>query len=259
MPPRIMTSILATFVLGACTLQAEPSATMPAPASPELTTQAEDGVTVFGTSYFADLTTDAPLIVLFHQGGSNGRAEYAPLIPWLNAEGYRAIAWDLRAGGDWHGGENRTALAMLPKEAQTYCEAYADMEAALDASLARAGADTAIVWGSSFSATLVFQLAAAHPSRISHVISASPASGPPMGECQPTQWLDELQAPALIFRPGSEMMSESVQQQKRDFEAYGLTVHVIENGVHGSSMFVDARTEADMSDARQIVIDWLSQ
>lgn len=259
MRPRIVTAILATVMLGACTLQGEPPTLAPGAANHELTTQAEDGVTVFGTSYFADLSTDAPLIVLFHQGGSNGRAEYAPLIPWLNAEGYRAIAWDLRAGGDWHGGKNRTAIAMLPKEAQTYCEAYADIEVALEESLTAAETETAIVWGSSFSATLVFQLAAAYPSKISHVISASPASGPPMGDCQPTQWLDQLQSPALVLRPGSEMKSERVQQQKRDFEAYGLSVHVIENGVHGSSMFVDERTESDMAAARQIVIDWLSQ
>lgn len=243
-------------VMAACTTQlVEPAA----PAPTELTTEADDGVTVFGTPQFDNLPQTAPLILLFHQGGSNARAEYAPLMPWLNENGFRVIAWDLRAGGDIHGLENRTADGMLPAKATSYCEGYADMQAALEASLPYASSEDVLVWGSSYSAALVFHLAADNPATVSGLVSASPASGSPMADCLARARLDDVRQPALVLRPGSEMERESAQSQKALFDAAGVPVIVLEDGVHGSSMLVDARTEADMSTARTAVMTWLKE
>lgn len=248
--------LIAAPLLAACTSSLQPTA---APVPSELTTQAADDNTVFGTPEFNALPDTAPLILLFHQGGSNARAEYAPLIPWLNRSGYRVIAWDLRAGGDIYGMENRTATAMLPAEASSYCEGYPDMQAALTASLPFSQSDQVTVWGSSYSAALVFHLAADNPRSVSSVVAASPASGAPMVDCLARARLDDLAQPALVLRPKSEMERESAQSQKALFEAAGVPVLVFENGIHGSSMLVDARTDADMTEARAAVIGWLNQ
>ncbi|MEM6556734.1 MAG: alpha/beta fold hydrolase [Pseudomonadota bacterium] len=254
----LVPGMIALGLAGCETRSADPA---PVPSTPvtDITVEAADGVTVFGTIYFGSLPETAPLILLFHQGGSNARAEYEPLIPWLNEAGYRAIGWDLRPGGDIFGLNNRTVDAMLPAKAQSYCEGYPDMQAALEASLALGQTDDAIIWGSSFSAALVFHLAADAPDQVSRVIAASPASGPPMAECLARARLDDLTVPAFVLRPASEMQGESAQAQKALMEAAGIPVLVLEDGVHGASMLVDSRTESDMSEARATLIEWLSE
>lgn len=254
----LVPGMIALGLAGCETATPVPTTSAPAPVT-DITVDAADGVTVFGTTYFGSLPDTAPLIILFHQGGSNARAEYEPLIPWLNENGYRAIGWDLRPGGEIFGLNNRTVDAMLPAKAQSYCDGYPDMQAALEASLALGDTEQAIIWGSSFSAALVFHLAADRPDQVSHVIAASPASGPPMANCLARARLDDLTVPAFVLRPASEMQGESSQSQKALMEAAGIPVLVLEDGVHGSSMLVDARTEADMSDARAALINWLAE
>ena len=246
------------FALSACTLAASPTNTSEVGTAFDVTATADDGITVFGTANFADLPDTAPLIVLFHQGGSNARAEYAPLIPWLNDNGFRTVAWDLRVGGDIYGLTNRTADARLPVKPSSYCEGFPDMLAALDASLEHGASEQAIVWGSSYSGALAFHLAAEAPDKISRVISASPANGPPMVDCLPQARLDELKSPAFVLSPRVEMKAVEDFEDKARFEATGVAFMIVENGIHGSSMLVDARTEADMSAARAAVIAWLS-
>lgn len=254
----LRTSLASLTLLALCGCATE-ATLVPAPAAPiTLTATAADGVTVYGTASFAALPDSAPVIVLFHQGGSNARAEYEPLVPWLNENGFRTIAWDLRVGGDIYGLNNRTADARLPVTPTSYCEGFPDMHAALDTSLEHSGSGQAIVWGSSYSGALVFHLAAEAPDKISRVISASPANGPPMVDCLPQARLDELQTPAFVLSPRMEMKVDEDFEDKLRFEAAGAAFLIVEDGIHGSSMLVDARTEADMSAARAAVIDWLS-
>ena len=78
-----------------------------------------------------------------------------------------------------------------------------------------------------------------------------------MVDCLARARLEDLQSPAVVLRPASEMRSPNAQEQKSLFEAAGVSVLVLEDGIHGSSMLVDARTESDMSDARNAVVDWL--
>lgn len=249
----------AMFTLAACTTLLPAPTAEKALATLDLTATAADGVSVFGTASFAALPETAPLIVLFHQGGSNARAEYEPLIPWLNEHGFRTIAWDLRVGGSIYGGINRTAEARLPIKSTSYCQGAPDMRAALDASLAYSPSGRAIIWGSSYSGALVFHLAAEVPEKLSGVIAASPANGPPMVDCLPQARLDELKTRAFVLSPTVEMKDESDFEDKVRFEAAGVKFMIVENGIHGSSMLVDARTKADMSAARAAVIAWLSE
>ena len=227
------------------------------PSTGSFTTVAGDGVIVHGERYLGDLGPDAPLILLFHQGGSNGRGEYTDIAAWLNGEGFRAIAWDQRSGGNRYGADNRTKAGMPEGTSIEYCDAYPDLQAALDYVTEIGLAERVIVWGSSYSGALVYRLAAENPERACGVIAFSPASGGPMKDCRARLWLDQIRAPMAAFKPRSEMARESSIEQQRLMTAAGVTFDIVENGVHGSSMLLDGRTNHDMSVARQSVVQWL--
>jgi len=218
-------------------------------------TQAEDGVVVYGETYFGDLPSDAPLIALFHLAGGDGRGEYGPLADWLNESGFRAIAWDQRSGGTRFGVENRTAEAF--GEDPGYCAAYPDLRAALSYSVNAAGGAPTAIWGSSYSAALVFRLAADEPDRVAAVVSASPASGEPMEGCDLEAVLDGIKAPVLVLRPRREY--EATKAQAETLIEAGFDFRIVEVGVHGSSTLVDARTKKDMSVERNFVASWLRE
>ncbi len=257
MKPRLphISLILTLYLVAGCTTSSGIRARSELPTT--ITASTLDGQVVYGERYYGTLDAKAPLILLFHQGGSNGRAEYLLLTDWLNAAGYRAIAWDQRAGGDVYGESNRT-VASLPAGANPgFCDAYLDLQAALDYVIGQGEAEEVIVWGSSYSGALVFRLAAENRGKVSGVLAFSPASGGPMESCRARQWVEEVSAPAIVFRPASEMAREASQSQRRILEDAGVDFRIVEHGIHGSSMLVDTRTEQDMSAARSEVIEWL--
>jgi len=223
-----------------------------------VSTQTRDGVVIYGDRYYGDLDATAPLILLFHQGGSNGRAEYAPLANWLNDAGYRAIAWDQRSGGDLYGETNRAVDGLPDGSNPGYCDAYPDLQAALDFVLSHGEAEKVVVWGSSYSGALVFRLAAENVGKVSGVLAFSPASGGPMVSCRARQWADNVQVPATVFKPASEMTRETAEEQRQILERAGVTFTVVEEGIHGSSLLIDSRTESGMSATRAEVIAWLN-
>ena len=223
-----------------------------------ITTKTADGVTIYGETYFGDLPGSATLVLLFHQGGSNGRGEYGGVIaPWLNENGFRVIAWDQRSGGKTYGSKNRTVDNLPRRTPNGFCEAYPDLEAALELAMKNYSADKVIVWGSSYSGALVYQLAAKYQNEISGVVGLSPASGGPLAECAARNYLDKVTAKSLLMRPTSEMERSSSQQQMEIFKEHGAQTEIIEQGIHGSSMLVDERTDHDMTAARNIVASWL--
>jgi dienelactone hydrolase len=136
-----------------------------------VTLTAKDGVTVHGESVAPPTGSVRPLIVLFHQAHSN-KTEYAPIQPKLLALGYGSLAIDQRAGGEMFGAQNQTARAL--KAPADYEAAMPDLEAALVYGVAHSPTHTVILWGSSYSASLVFPLAAAHPKEVAAVMAFSP-------------------------------------------------------------------------------------
>jgi len=78
-------------------------------AQQEISFPAADSVRVVAHLYSAGAEeTDRPLIIAFHQAGSNGRGEYAPIANRLLAGGYDLLAVDQRSGGERFGSENLT-------------------------------------------------------------------------------------------------------------------------------------------------------
>jgi dienelactone hydrolase len=156
----LILAVLLVFAL-APTLGAEQSVTF----------NAADGVKIFGAFYPAP-SASAPIILLFHQAGSN-RWEYAPIASRLVSANFSCLAIDSRHGGEMWGHENET-VAHLGHEA-SYFEALADLEAALAWARKQNPSRKVIVWGSSYSACLVFILSAKHPGEIAGLLSFSPA------------------------------------------------------------------------------------
>lgn len=138
-----------------------------------VTFKAGDGVPVTGDLY-APHGPGAPFILLFHQAGWS-RGEYKEIAPKLNAIGYNALAIDQRSGRAVNSVQNQTHKAAAARELPTrHIDAYADMAAALDYALNQLKIDKVIVWGSSYSASLVFRLAAEHSKHVHAVLAFAP-------------------------------------------------------------------------------------
>lgn len=133
----------------------------------DLTLKAEDGVTVYGKLYGAE--HPKAIVLLFHQAGSNS-AEYATIAPKLVEMGFSALAIDQRAGDNMFDHVNQTVKHV--GHSSEYLAALPDLEAAL--AYGKAQHLPIVVWGSSYSSSLVFLLAAKHPGEIKALLSFSP-------------------------------------------------------------------------------------
>jgi len=126
---------------------------------------ASDRVQVFADYYSAG-SKAKPLILLFHQAGSN-RGEYATIGPMLARLGFNALAIDQRSGGNAWGRNNETVKRL--GKSTDYGE-----EAALQWAKSSGQTGSILVWGSSYSAALVFLLAAEHRREIKAILAFSP-------------------------------------------------------------------------------------
>jgi alpha-beta hydrolase superfamily lysophospholipase len=225
----------------------------------EVSFTTSDGVTVFGDIYRGDdIPVNAPLILLFHQGGGDSRGEYTPLVSRLLDSGYNLLAIDQRRGGDRFGGVNRT-LERAGDSGYGYCDAMPDLEAALDFARAEGFTGRIAAWGSSYSAALVFKLAADHPGELDAVVAFSPASGEPMAGCNPEAYSDAVTQPVLALRPAREMEVPYVPGQMALFREHGHRTYVADPGVHGSSMLVADRVGAPTDDTWAVVLQFLEE
>ena len=224
----------------------------------QFTFETSDGVMIHGDLYPTGAGPSAPTILLFHQGGGDARGEYGAIAPRLNKAGYNAIAIDQRRGGERLGSTNRT-LSGLSDADYGYCDADPELEGALRYARAAGFVGKLVAWGSSYSAALVFQLAASHSGDIDAVLAFSPASGAPLDGCQVVQYLADVSAPALALRPQSEFEIESVQAQMAAFDAQGVETYVADPGVHGSSMLNAERVGAPTDATWTVVLDFLER
>jgi dienelactone hydrolase len=134
-----------------------------------VTLAAADHVKVFAT-YYGTGDNSKPIVLLFHQAAGSG-AEYASIAPKLNALGFNALAVDQRSGGHLFGRANKTVLAL--GHSTGYLAALPDLQAALDWARAH-DSGKIVVCGSSYSAALVFLLAANNPGKIAGLMAFSP-------------------------------------------------------------------------------------
>jgi dienelactone hydrolase len=215
----------------ALTLAIPISATAQANPMP-VTLQASDGVSVSAMVYEA--VQSKAIILLFHQAGSS-KAEYATIAPRLAAAGYTALAIDQRAGGSLYG-PNET-VSRLAKPA-TYEEAQPDLLAALDWAASRHL--PIVLWGSSYSAALVFKVAAERANQVNAVVAFSPGEYLKINGAV-------ARASAMVHVPiyvTSSSTNDEIRAARAILSASPALVKtqfVPKFGVHGSSTLNEAR------------------
>jgi dienelactone hydrolase len=216
-----------------------------------VTLKASDGVAIHGLYYPAQ--NARALILLFHQAESS-KDEYATIAPQLVKAGFSALAIDQRSGGGLFGG-NETAAA-LGKKAD-YLEARPDLKAALD--WARTKSLPIILWGSSYSSSLIFPLATSDPQGIVALLAFSP------GEYFDDNSMISTAAAKVtvpVFVASTNSKDETGEAgpimaalPKSDRNVHFIPVH----GVHGSSMLIESRNPAGASANMRVVLDFLNR
>ena len=241
---RHLAFVLLPFLLAAQSAFAEP-----------VTLTAADGVKVYG-QYWPASGGKAPLILAFHQAGSS-HAEYEPLAPRLNKAGFSVLAIDQRSGGSEFGGKNLTADA-LGREA-SYDEALPDLEAAVAWGRARAGGAPLLVWGSSYSAALVFVLASRHPAEVQGLLAFSPSEylGKPGAVGQAAR---SLKMPVFIDQATDE---EEISASRAIFDLLPSGDKALflaaGSGVHGSATLRTDRNKAGAEENWRAVLAFLAK
>jgi dienelactone hydrolase len=218
-------------------------------AQQDLQFQAADGVQVFGTLY--ETSKDKPIILLFHQADSS-RAEYAEIAPELVALGFNALAIDQRSGGRMFGAENQTKKNF--DGYASYLGALPDLEAAL-AWAKGEGYEKVLVWGSSYSSSLVFLLAANHP-EVDGILSFSP--GEYLGDSHSVSGAAaKVTVPVFITSAKSEKSDAGkifevvASSDKVQFVPQGF-------GQHGSSALLSKDKDEYWVAIKEFLARWLS-
>ena len=139
-----------------------------------VTFPSKDGLEVTADLYLAR-AQGAPMILLFHQADYS-RGEYREIAPRLNELGFSALAVDLRSGGSARTVANETAArARAQRKPQAYLDALPDMEAAVAWVRGQPfGKGKLLLWGSSYSASLVLKAAGDDPGLCDAVLAFSP-------------------------------------------------------------------------------------
>ena len=138
-----------------------------------ITFEAKDGLIVTA-DLFAPHPNETPFIILFHQAKWS-RGEYIEIAPKLNKMGFNCMAVDLRSGGNVNDITNETNQRAIKLGKPTdYLDALQDMESAVKYVKSQYESSKIILWGSSYSASLVIKLAGDNPALIDGVLAFSP-------------------------------------------------------------------------------------
>ena len=213
-------------------LECKDSACATLPVAKSIVLTASDGVKVYGSFYEA--YKPKALILLFHQAGSS-KDEYATIAPRLVAAGYSALAIDQRAGGGLYG-TNETAKT-FGREVP-FREAMPDLQAALD--WGRRQKLPIILWGSSYSSSLIFPLAAKDPQGIIALLSFSPGEYFDSDKHMIATAAAKVQVPVFVFSTKDEASDADPIFAALPKNAADVRF-VPDHGVHGSSTLIAAK------------------
>ena len=134
---------------------------------------ATDGLPVTADLYMTD-DKHAPLIILYHQAGFS-RGEYRSIAPQLNKLGFNCLTLDQRSGKEVNGVENETYKKAVNLNKKTeYVNAIPDIEGAFLYAKKELKSDKIILWGSSYSAALVFYMGSIYGNEIKGILAFSP-------------------------------------------------------------------------------------
>ena len=182
------------------------------------------------------LDVDVPLILLFHQAGSNA-AEYQLIAPRLCGMGFQCLALDARGGGRSWGRDNVTMERFREKTGQPGRreDALQDFSAAIAYVRDQGYTEKIIVWGSSYSASLVFDLVVTAPEEFAAGLAYSPGRRwARAGEDGGPSLAERVTVPMYVMWPPNEFTEDS----RADFETIATPHKVLfvpDTGRHGSS------------------------
>lgn len=205
-----------------------------------------------GTVIHADLYVrpgaGRKMAILFHQMGSSGK-EYESIAPKLVELGYDCVAPDMRGGGELFGRHRNIGDASLPVTERAEL-GFRDMQATLKWVKANEPGKKLIVWGSSYSAGLVFPLAVGDRS-ISALLSFSPTT-PSFNQ---RMVYEGIEVPIFITMPPNEEASRAEMMGLLKFP--NVTHYKQKVGVHGSSTLIESKNSAGAQENWGAVVTFL--
>ena len=182
--------------------------------------------------YYRVEGTDKPLILLFHQAGYS-RGEYREIAPKLNELGFSCLAIDQRSGKKINGISNDSFRQAKTKRLKTgYIDALPDLKAVLDFVLVNNYTDKVILFGSSYSAALVFIIGTEYSEQVSGIIAFSPGQYFTYNEQKISDYAARIKCPVFITSAGNEKKKwEEIYNQIKSEKVSYLPDF---NGVHGA-------------------------
>lgn len=248
---RTALALAAALALGACGQGGGGSPAGKAlPRHPE-NFKAADRVPIVGFEY--ENSAPKAVILLFHQAGSS-KYEYDTIGPRLADMGYTALAIDQRSGGTLFGDNSTVAVVGGSK---SYAQAKQDLQGAVN--WARDKKLPIILWGSSYSAALVFQVAAENPDAIRAVLAFSPGEYLDQPDAVKTA-ASRLRVPVFVT---SAKDPKEVAAAKAILDAVPIKQKVqfvpLTAGVHGSSTLIPDKNPAGAQENWRAVADFLHQ
>ena len=133
----------------------------------------KDGITISADLYKGH-PEKAPFIVLFHRAGWS-RGEYLSIVPRLSRMGFNCMAVDQRSGGEVNGVINRTRISAVKSGRATgFLDAEKDMLSSVRFARENHAKGPLILWGSSYSASLVIKIVGEHPGICDGALAFSP-------------------------------------------------------------------------------------
>jgi len=186
-----------------------------------------------------DHDKSAPFIVLFHQAGSS-RGEYNEIAPRLSKLGFNVMAVDQRSGSASNGKINETNISARSIGKNTeYMDAADDLTAAFKYAEETYAEGEIIVWGSSYSASLVLLLSGRKIIDPDGILSFSPGEYLGFGN-KVASAVKTIDVPVFITSAKNEKNSwwKIYQSVSSDKKAWFLPE--TKNGRHGSSTLFSA-------------------
>ena len=137
--------------------------------------ESQDGLKITADLYMKFDDKTKPFIVLCHQAGWS-RGEYREIAPKLNALGFNCMAIDQRSGKSVNGVTNETAArAVAEDKKHSFVDAEQDILAATKYAKENFADEKLILWGSSYSSSLVLHVTGEHPDLVNGTLAFSPS------------------------------------------------------------------------------------
>jgi len=175
---------------------------------------------------------DAPTIILCHQARFN-KFEYAGIAPKLKQKGFNCLAIDQRSGGPIVTYPNETTLRATQAGKPTdYLDAEQDIKAAV-AYAYQKYQQPVILWGSSYSSTLVLYLAV-ESDKVQAVVSFSPGNYFANQKGDLVALLSDFDKPFFLTSSKREAAEVATLIADKELNEKQVQFQPSTNGFHGS-------------------------